>query len=78
LTFAAGYLGLSAGVALLAGISTAIGEGSEESMFLNPSVDIGVGVVSLVILVVAGLFAGFIPAKRAISIPTVDALRTEL
>lgn len=78
LTFAAGYLGLAVGVALLTGISSAIGEGGVDTMFLNPSIHIGVGVVSLVILVVAGLFAGFIPAKRAISIPTVDALRTDI
>jgi putative ABC transport system permease protein len=33
---------------------------------------------ALVILVVSGAFAGWIPAKRAISIKPIDALRDEV
>lgn len=46
-------------------------------MFVNPSVDLGSIVVALVILVISGLLAGFIPAQNAIRIKPVDALRTE-
>ncbi len=78
LTFTAGYLGLVAGVSLLAGISQLLGEGDAESMFLNPSIDLQVGLAALAVLVICGLLAGLIPARRAMSISTVDALRTEI
>jgi putative ABC transport system permease protein len=78
LTFTAGYMGLVAGVSLLAGVSQLLGEGDAESMFLNPSIDLQVGLAALAVLVVCGLLAGLIPARRAMSISTVDALRTEL
>jgi len=78
LTFISGYMGLVAGVGLLAGIGQLLGEGDSESMFLNPNIDLKVGLAALAILVLCGLLAGLIPARRAISISTVDALRTEL
>ncbi|REH00220.1 ABC transporter permease [Flavobacterium aquicola] len=47
------------------------------TMFANPSVDLGVVFVALLILVGSGLLAGFIPAQTAINVKPVDALRTE-
>jgi len=35
------------------------------------------GLASLAVLVVAGIFAGLIPAKRAISIKPIDAIRDD-
>jgi putative ABC transport system permease protein len=46
-------------------------------MFLNPNVDFNVAVTALLILVVSGVVAGFIPARRAVSIKPIDALRYE-
>jgi putative ABC transport system permease protein len=46
-------------------------------MFLNPSVSLGVVVGALVILIISGLLAGFIPAQSAIKVRPIDALRTE-
>ena len=46
-------------------------------MFANPSVDIGVVITALIILVISGLAAGLIPAQNAIKVRPVDALRTE-
>jgi len=46
-------------------------------MFLNPSVSLGVVVAALVILMISGLLAGFIPAQSAIKVRPIDALRTE-
>ncbi|MNR65670.1 hypothetical protein D3C85_1888170 [compost metagenome] len=48
-----------------------------DTMFANPSVDLGVVFVALLILVGSGLLAGFIPAQTAINVKPVDALRTE-
>lgn len=47
------------------------------TMFANPSVDLRVVFVALLILVGSGLLAGFIPAQTAINVKPIDALRTE-
>jgi putative ABC transport system permease protein len=46
-------------------------------MFANPSVNLGVVTTALAILILSGLFAGFIPAQNAIKLKPVEALRTE-
>jgi putative ABC transport system permease protein len=46
-------------------------------MFLNPSVSLGVVTIALLILILSGLMAGFIPAQSAIRVKPIDALRTE-
>ncbi len=50
---------------------------TENMMFANPTVGLGAIVAALLILVVSGLMAGFIPAQNAIRIKPVEALRTE-
>ena len=50
---------------------------SNEIPIVNPSVSLGVVIVALIILVFAGLIAGFIPAQTAIKVKPIDALRTE-
>ncbi len=50
---------------------------TSEMMFLNPSVNLGVVLVALTILIISGLLAGLIPAQYAIKVKPVDALRTE-
>jgi putative ABC transport system permease protein len=53
------------------------GMDTSDMMFINPSVNIGVVMVALTILIVSGLLAGLIPAQNAIKIKPVDALRTD-
>lgn len=50
---------------------------TSEMMFANPSVNLGVVMIALSILVISGLLAGLIPAQHAIKVKPVDALRTE-
>jgi len=50
---------------------------SEQIPIVNPSVNLGVVVIALLILVFAGLLAGLIPAITAIRVKPIDALRTE-
>lgn len=51
---------------------------SDESvMFANPSISMPIVLSALIILVLAGLIAGFIPAQTAIKTKPIDALRTE-
>ena len=78
LTIVSGMAGIALATAVLWGINTMLDSmDSSEMMFVNPSVNLGVVVVALLILVVSGLLAGLIPAQNAIKIKPVDALRTE-
>lgn len=75
LTALAGYFGLLAGIGLLEALNTAIGDSGE--MFRNPTVDLKVATNALIILIVSGALAGLIPARKAVSIHPVEALRAE-
>lgn len=78
LTTIAGYLGLTVSVFLLEMISRALeAGGGENQAFINPGVDFNIGMIALAVLVVSGALAGLIPAKRAVSIKPIDALRDE-
>lgn len=73
LTLLAGYMGLVAGVALVELAGPLI----EDESFANPSVDLSTALIALGVLVVSGCFAGLIPAKRALEVRPVEALRAE-
>ena len=49
----------------------------EAEILVLDAVDLSVAVEATVLLIVAGLFAGFIPARRAAAVRPVDALRDE-
>jgi putative ABC transport system permease protein len=71
----AGYFGLLAGVGVLEATRAMVGDSSD--FFKNPGVDINVALVAFAVLIVSGLLAGLLPARRALSIKAVDALRAE-
>lgn len=77
LTAIAGLLGLSFGVFLLDMVNRVIGQGSSDTFFVNPEINIGVAVAATVILLFSGLMAGLIPAWRAMQIKAIDAIREE-
>jgi len=81
LTTLAGYIGLSLGVGLLELVSKVLessaGKGDDQMFFTRPEVSLTVAVAALTVLIIAGLFAGMIPATRAIKIKPIDALREE-
>jgi putative ABC transport system permease protein len=74
LTFIAGYFGLTAGIGVLEFINSL---DIQSGFFQNPEVDLKVAIVALAVLIISGLIAGYIPARRALSIKPVDALRAE-
>lgn len=78
LTIVAGMFGIAVATGLLGAINMVLDSmPSEDMMFANPSVDLTVVFIALLILVGSGLLAGFIPAQTAINVKPVDALRTE-
>jgi len=78
LTTFAGYVGLVIGVGILEGVNYILASsGSESDMFKNPSIDFNMALTALVILVISGAVAGLIPARKAVSIKPIDALRYE-
>jgi putative ABC transport system permease protein len=78
LTAVAGLFGLVLGVFLLEMINKALlSSGGKGEMFQNPEVDIQVAVTALIVLIISGIIAGLIPARKAVSMKPVDALRYE-
>ncbi len=82
ITILAGFFGLVFGMGLLAGISMilqniAAQNPGIERAFYNPSANLNVALAALTILVIAGLIAGYIPARRASGIKPIEALHDE-
>ena len=79
LTIISGMLGIAVATGIIAILNVVLASMPADSntMFANPSVDLGVVFVALLILVGSGLLAGFIPAQTAINVKPVDALRSE-
>ncbi len=73
ITTIAGYLGLSLGTYIL----TLIGDSLEEYFIKDPGVSSKIVIGSTVILIVAGLIAGYIPAKKAANVNPIIALRAD-
>lgn len=77
LTIISGMAGISFGALCIYAINSILDMSGPVDMFANPSVSLGVVLGALIILVVSGLLAGFIPAQSAIKVRPIDALRTE-
>jgi putative ABC transport system permease protein len=74
ITTLAGYLGLSLGTYIL----SLIGNSLEENYFIkDPSVSPEIVIGATLVLISAGLIAGYIPAKRAANIKPIEALRAD-
>lgn len=77
LTVIAGYIGLTLGVGLLELLNMALQSNPDEIFFRNPEISFTMAVAALAVLVLSGIVAGLIPAKRAVSIKPIDAIRDE-
>ncbi|MCT4630443.1 ABC transporter permease [Winogradskyella sp.] len=77
LTTLSGMLGISFAAFLIWGINAILDNVGPTENFANPSVSMQVVFIALIILIVSGLAAGFIPATRATKLKPVDALRIE-
>lgn len=75
----AGYLGLLLSAGLVEFVGFLLRKFEIEALYFhNPEVDLKVAILALVILVTSGAVAGLLPARRAVSIKPIDALRSEI
>ena len=77
LTIISGMAGIVFGALFIYGVNAILDANGPVDMFMNPSVNLGVVTAALLILIISGLLAGFIPAQSAIKVRPIDALRTE-
>lgn len=78
LTIIAGMAGIAVATGIIAVLNMMLDSmPTEGMMFANPTVDLFVVFVALLILVGSGLLAGLIPAQMAINVKPIDALRSE-
>ncbi len=74
ITSVAGYIGLALGVLLLEGITKAM---PATQYFRNPGINFTVAILATLMIVLAGIIAGYIPARKAANIQPVVALHDE-
>jgi len=77
-----GYIGMIMGVGLTELVNyimvqSAAGGPDEMSVFKNPTVQLSYALISTGILIVSGVIAGYMPARRAVRIKPIEAMREE-
>lgn len=76
-----GYIGMIAGIAVTEYMNAVAGEQvvdvgvASATVFVNPTVDIHIAIQATLTLIVAGTLAGFFPARKAVMIRPIEALR---
>jgi putative ABC transport system permease protein len=79
-----GYIGMVAGIGLTEVVNAVMesnqmgGDSSDGmSIFLNPTVNLGIAASATLLIVVAGVVAGYFPARKAVKITAIEAMRNE-
>lgn len=78
-----GYIGMVAGILAteymnyVAGSHTVNAGAFSVTIFENPTVDVGIAVQATLTLIVAGTLAGLFPARKAVKIRPIEALRAD-
>jgi putative ABC transport system permease protein len=79
ITVLAGFIGMLLGMGILylaSQLIDSIAQSSQDILYIfyNPSADFGVAASATVVLIVAGLIAGYVPARKAAAIKPIIAL----
>lgn len=81
-----GYIGLILGIGLtelvnffmeMSANNQAVTDGPQMSIFTNPTVQIGYALFATVVLIISGVIAGYLPARRAVKVQPIEAMRQE-
>ncbi len=83
-TLISGLAGLSIGVGIMAlvnkmiettGLGTKVVDGNAIYIFYKPIINFETTLTALLIMILGGLIAGYLPARKAVRVPTVEAMR---
>ncbi len=81
ITTCAGYIGILLGIGLTEAAASLLAKGSgnedQLTMFLNPTVDLGIVLSATIFLIGCGVVAGLIPALKATRVRPIEAMRAE-
>lgn len=81
ITTAAGYIGMLFGILLTEVVSNMMTGGparmDSPTVFKDPTVDLGTVIIATLVLVMAGVIAGLIPALKATRVRPIEAMRAE-
>ena len=78
-----GYVGMITGIGVTEAINVVVesmnnsGDGNGGFIFANPTVDLGIAISSTVLLIIAGVVAGYFPARIAVSVSAIESMRVE-
>jgi putative ABC transport system permease protein len=84
-----GYIGMVGGIGLTEGIdylmdmtganaaSDSGGREGSTTVFRHPTVDLGISLAAIGVLIITGVLAGYFPARKAVKISAIDAIRME-
>ena len=77
-----GYIGMMMGIGLTEIVNfimeqSAAGGGDGMSVFKNPTVELSYVLISTAILIVSGVIAGYIPARKAVRVKPIEAMKEE-
>ena len=80
-----GYIGMVLGIGVTEGINYAMqmmnmgnaASGDDMTVFRDPTVSLGIALAATGLLVLAGVLAGYFPARKAVKITAIEAMRDE-
>jgi len=72
-----GYIGLLLGTVVIEAVNMVMSQsaGDGPAVFKNPSVEMSYALTATIILIISGVIAGYIPARRAVKIKPIEAMK---